>query len=204
MIFLDDSTVKVGGVILPGLFKSLEITGAALVEEQEVEGMATRPKQAMGYEDAKVFLELILEDGPGEVTKIQKLKTIQGLFKKAGQQQPTVYDIVNEHTAARGVSRVIFKGLATKEQSKKSELLVTLEFWEYVPVIIKANTTAARPAAPSAQASLNPEYKGYLPARGAAPKLTDKTSKSPAVDNASTAGVRTVINQTLPSEVNLS
>ena len=38
MIYVDDNTIKVGGVVLPGLYKSLEIKTEAKVEEQEVEG----------------------------------------------------------------------------------------------------------------------------------------------------------------------
>ncbi len=38
MIFVDDSTIKIGGVILSGIVRSLEIKTDARVEEQEVEG----------------------------------------------------------------------------------------------------------------------------------------------------------------------
>ena len=38
---------------------------AAEVEEQEVEGSTAKPKQATGYEDGKITLELILEDSDG-------------------------------------------------------------------------------------------------------------------------------------------
>ncbi|MCY9764698.1 transcriptional regulator, partial [Paenibacillus alvei] len=98
MIFVDESTVKVGGVVLPGLFKSLEIKEDATVEEQEVEGKAAKPKQATGYEDAKVTLELTLDDSPKQ-TKLQKLAMIQKLFRKPGQSRPIMHQIVNVHTA---------------------------------------------------------------------------------------------------------
>ena len=52
MIFVEDRLVKVGGVVLPGLLKSIEVTETAKVDEQEVEGSAVKPKQATGYEDA--------------------------------------------------------------------------------------------------------------------------------------------------------
>ena len=195
MIFVDESTVKVGGVTLPGLFKSLEIKTPALVEEQDVEGKTAKPKQAIGYEDAKVDLELILEDSPNQ-TKLEKLAIIQNLFRRPGQTKPIVYDIVNEHTAARGVSKVIFKDLITKEQSKKSEMSVSIEFWEYIPMTIKATKTSTKTAQNKSQSTtstgnttpqLNEEYRNYLPDRGAAPKVNDKTSQSPATDNAQDA-----------------
>lgn len=189
MIYVDESTIKIGGVILPGLFKSIEIKSDALIEEQEVEGRSTKPKQATGYEDAKVSVELVLHDGP-LLTKLQKLEQIQNLFKKQGQSKPTVYEIVNEHTAIRGITKVLFKNLTTKEQSKKDELTVMIEFWEYVAMTITAtkNTSTAQTSSTAATTStLTSDYQSYLTNnRGAAPKIKDKTTKTAATDNAST------------------
>ncbi|MFR9190651.1 MAG: hypothetical protein ACLVL7_10830 [Anaerotruncus massiliensis (ex Togo et al. 2019)] len=64
MIYTEDQLVKVNGVVLPGLVKSIEVKESAKIDEQEVEGSATKPKQATGYEDAKVNIELILDDTP--------------------------------------------------------------------------------------------------------------------------------------------
>ena len=41
-----------------------QVKESAKIDEQEVGGSATKPKQAKGYEDAKVNLELILDDTP--------------------------------------------------------------------------------------------------------------------------------------------
>ena len=54
MIYVEDELIKLNGVVLPGLIKSIEVTETAKVDEQEVEGSATKPKQATGYEDEKV------------------------------------------------------------------------------------------------------------------------------------------------------
>ena len=48
MIFIEDERIKLNGVVLPGLVKSIEVTETAKVDEQEVEGSATKPKQATG------------------------------------------------------------------------------------------------------------------------------------------------------------
>ena len=66
MIFIEDERIKLDGVVLPGLVKSIEVTETAKVDEQEVEGSAARPKQATGYEDAKVTIELIIDDTEGQ------------------------------------------------------------------------------------------------------------------------------------------
>ena len=49
MIYVEDQLVKVNGVVLPGLVKSIEVKESAKIDEQEVEGSATKPKQATGY-----------------------------------------------------------------------------------------------------------------------------------------------------------
>lgn len=127
MIYTDESTVKIDTIILPGLFKSIEIKGDAIVDEQDVEGQSKKPKQATGYEDAKVNIELILEDGP-LLTKIQKIEQIQQIFRLPGQEKPTVHEIINEHTAARGVKQVIFKNLTHKAENKKGSSSLRLNF----------------------------------------------------------------------------
>lgn len=181
MIFVDDSSIKVGGVILPGLIRSIEIKDDALVEEQEVKGKSTKVKQASGYEDAKITIELILEDGPS-LTKNQKLDKIQNLFKKAGQSKPAVHEIINEHITARRIKKVIFKSLSTKEENKKQQLVVNLEFWSYGAMTITASKGSTKKTSSTAQ--LDPEYQSYLSNdRGKAPK----TINSPAVDNANTS-----------------
>lgn len=196
MLIIDESTVKVGGVILPGIFKSFEIKASARVEEIDVKGRSTKPKQATGYSDAKLNLELRLLDDETK-TALEKLKIIQNLFKKAGQEKPVVYEIVNEHTSVRGITKVIFKDLTTKEKSGKPEILVNLEFWEYIPITITAtkksskasNKTSEKPNTTkksnvNSRLNLDDEYRKYLANRGKAPKLADKTKKSPATDQA--------------------
>ena len=88
MIYTDGSEVMVDGVLLPGLFKSLEVTTAAEIEEQEVEGSTAKPKQATGYEDAKISVELILRDDADGMTKESKLEVIQNFFRQPGQEIP--------------------------------------------------------------------------------------------------------------------
>ena len=84
MIYVEDELIKLNGVVLPGLVKSIEVIETAQVDEQEVEGSATKPKQATGYEDAKVNIELIIDDTPGisisELrSKCRKMKLEYGL-----------------------------------------------------------------------------------------------------------------------------
>ena len=186
MIYNDDSGVKIDGILLPGIFKSIEVTTAAEIEEQEVEGSTAQPKQATGYEDGKVNIELILEDSADGITKEDKLTVIQNFFRQSGQDIPAVHTITNAHTAQRNISQVLFKNLVTKETNANDQLAVTLEFWEYVPMTI--SITTARSAdktqyASESSGNLSEAYKEYLKNRGAAPKQADKTGMTPARDS---------------------
>lgn len=189
MIYVEDQLIKLGGAVLPGLVKSIEVTETAKVEEQEVEGSATKPKQATGYEDAKVNIELILDDTPTQ-TKYERYAALRSIFRTPGQSVPKPIPIVCEDTAAHGIEKVIFKKLTHKGENKKGQLTASLELWEYIPQTIIATKSGGTRAAKSSGASsegregqstgsgLSDEYQSYL---------STKRGKSPAVDNASSS-----------------
>ena len=185
MIYVEDQTIKLNGVVLPGLVKSIEVTESAKVDEQEVEGSATKPKQATGYEDAKVNIELILDDTP-TATKYQRLETVRALFRTPGQSVPQPIPIVSEDTAKHGIDKVLFKGITHKSEVKKDQLTVSLEFWEYVPQTIQTTSSSSGSSSGGSsggktanqQTTLSSDYQKYLQAN---------RGKSPAVDDASAA-----------------
>lgn len=185
MIYTEDQIVKVNGVVLPGLVKSIEVKESAQIDEQEVEGSATKPKQATGYEDAKVNIELILDDTP-TATKYQRLETVRALFRTPGQSVPQPIPIVSEDTAKHGIDKVLFKGITHKSEVKKDQLTVSLEFWEYVPQTIQTTSSSSGSSSGGSsggktanqQTTLSSDYQKYLQAN---------RGKSPAVDDASAA-----------------
>ena len=190
MIYTEDQLVKVNGVILPGVLKSIEVTETAKIDEQEVEGSATKPKQATGYQDATVKIELILDDTAVK-TKYQMLAEIRAVFRADGQAVPQPISIVSEDTAAHGVSTVLFKGLTHKAENKSGQLPVTLDFVEYVPQTIQtikqsskqssgssASSGDQTPSSAGAGEELAEEYRDYL---------ATKRGLSPAVDDDSPA-----------------
>lgn len=185
MIYTEDQLVKVNGVVLPGLVKSIEVKESAKIDEQEVEGSATKPKQATGYEDAKVNIELILDDTP-TATKYQRLETVRALFRTPGQSVPQPIPIVSEDTAKHGIDKVLFKGITHKSEVKKDQLTVSLEFWEYVPQTIQTTSSSSGSSsggssggkAANQQTTLSSDYQKYLQAN---------RGKSPTVDDASAA-----------------
>ncbi|WP_325199332.1 transcriptional regulator [Oscillibacter sp.] len=200
MIFIEDERIKLNGVVLPGLVKSIEVTETAKVDEQEVEGSATKPKQATGYEDAKVNIELIIDDTEGQ-TKYERYAVLREIFRKPGQNVPQPIPIVSEDTAAHGIEKVIFKKLTHKGENKKSQLVANLELWEYIPQTITATSSSGGSGssgglsgggssqAAAATSNLNQDYQQYL---------GTKRGKSPASDmvtGAATAALNKVMTQ---------
>lgn len=181
MIYFDDDTVKVGDVILPGIYKSIEVEHEAKIDEQTVEGSTSRPKQATGYDDAKINIELILIDSE-TVTKEEKLQIIQDLFRTEGQEKPQVHELISVHTAIRGTTQVIVKKVTSKETNKKDEITVTLELLQYDAMKIKAQSGSgkSKKASTDGKSNLSEKYKKYLRTdRGAAPKQKNKKALSP-------------------------
>lgn len=192
MIYVEDQLVKVNGVVLPGLVKSIEVKESAKIDEQEVEGSATKPKQATGYEDAKITVELILDDTPTR-TKYQALETVRAIFRKPGQTVPQPIPIISEDTAKHGIDRVLFKGFSHKAEAKKEQITVSLEFWEYIPQTIKVTkadssgeTAPGSSDGTTVSSSLSEDYESYLVTdRGVSPASDDVT-------NAGSAGLQKV------------
>lgn len=185
MIYVEDQLVKVNGVVLPGLVKSIEVKESAKIDEQEVEGSAAKPKQATGYEDAKVNIELIIDDTTTQ-TKYERLATLRALFRKPGQSVPQPIPIVCEDTAKHGIDKVLFKGLTHKAEAKRGQLTVTLEFWEYIPQTItvtkrssSGGNSSGNSGSSSASSELSSDYAGYTQTqRGDAPSQGTGSSAS--------------------------
>lgn len=203
MIYVEDELIKLNGVVLPGLVKSIEVTETAKVDEQEIEGSAAKPKQATGYEDAKINIELIIDDTPTQ-TKYERYATLRAIFRIPGQSVPQPIPMISEDTAAHGIENVIFKKLTHKSDNKKGQLTANLELWEYIPQTIVATTNTSNGSGSSrnssekssgnsqsqnvqnAQSGLSEEYKSYL---------STKRGKSPSTDNANPAAALNKISQ---------
>lgn len=193
MIYVEDQLIKLNGVVLPGLVKSIEVTETAKVDEQEVEGSATKPKQATGYEDAKVNIELIIDDTPTQ-GKYDRYAVLRAVFRKPGQDVPQPIPIVSEDTAAHGIEKVIFKKLTHKGENKKGQLTATLELWEYIPQTITATKaggssggsgSSGSSSAP-ASSNLSTDYQSYL---------SSDRGKSPAIDDAGSSAAMSRLSQ---------
>lgn len=126
MLIVQEHIVKLGGVKLSGQCKSVDITESASIEEVQDDKGKKKAVQPTGYDAAKVVVEFILEDS-GEKTQLEQLTEMQRLFKPYGQEKATLLKIYNEDCAARGISKVYFEKLSTKNTISESGRTATLE-----------------------------------------------------------------------------
>jgi hypothetical protein len=183
LIYIQDNVMKVAGISIPGQFKSIEISHAATIDEIEDES-GKKKKQPTGYEDAKIAIELILEETT-EKSVTEQIEEIQKLFKSKDQTKAKVFKIVNSDTAARNIYKVYFKSLTHKNSLSISYASASLEFVEYNPIVIstiKSSKSSKKKSSGDSVSSINlsKEYVEYLKNdRGKA-----KTSNTVAVDDA--------------------
>lgn len=184
MIHFEDDHIKLGDTVLPGVVKSIEVTESAKVDEQEVEGSAVKPKQATGYEDAKVVIELVIDDTQTQ-SKFERYAALRRVFRTSGQSVPQPIAIISEDTAAHGIDKVIFKQLSHRGESKKGQLTATLELWEYIPQTVTARKSSSgsstKSTGTSGTSSLTEEYEAYLEKdRGRSPATDSATPRASA------------------------
>lgn len=141
MLFIQDQLIKLGGVMLSGQVKSIDITQAATIEEIQDDKGKTKASQPTGYEAAKISVDFILEDSDKSV--LEQLADLQRLFKPYGQTAAQLLTVVNEDCAARGITEVYFKGLSTKNVISSSGRTATLELLTPVLAGVQTKTTAS-------------------------------------------------------------
>lgn len=175
MLYKEDQHIVLGGVTLPGVLKKFEIKPSALIEEVEVEGSSSKPKQAIGYEDCKISIELIIDDTPYNDAE-SAIAEVKRIFRKnKSQTKPKPIEIVSEETSLFDVTKVLFKDMSLSRSNKTNQYSLSLELWEYIPTSITAKKNSGSSGGTGAPPPLSAGYQDYLKNdRGKSP-VTDKS-----------------------------
>lgn len=143
MLYVHEKVAKLGGIYLGGQVSSVEIQEEATIYVAQDDKGKVKQTQPVGYENAKVMIDIILEDS-SEKTVIDQLTEMERLFKAPGQDKAKLFPIVNEDCAARGISEVYFKSLTSKQVVSESKRIASLELWAPKTAEIKVvKTTTA-------------------------------------------------------------
>lgn len=173
MLFIEDEILKLGGVVLSGQVKSVEITQEATIDEIEDDKGQTKASQPVGYGAAKITIEFILEDG--SKSTLEQIADMQRLFKDYGQTAATLLPVVNEDCSARGITEVYFKSLGTKSVTASSGRTASLVL--ETPTIASIQTQTVETGTGTGETTGSGQQSG-----GTAGKTTKDTTKSPAHD----------------------
>lgn len=128
MLYVHEKVAKLGGILLGGQVSSVEIQESATIYVAQDDKGKVKKTQPVGYDNAKVIIDIILEDSPEE-TSLEQLTNMQRLFRTNGQTQAKLFTIVNEDCAARDIFQVYFKSLSSKKVISESKRIVSLELW---------------------------------------------------------------------------
>lgn len=132
-----EGVVKLGEVTIPGVYQSLEITGAVKLDEVSRSGRSGKSKLPVGWEDMGARLGLRLLTEQDETYPSAALATIAELFQKADSAaKPVVYTIVHPACAAVRLREVLFSTLRIADDNQDDTVDVELEFTEFKPVAL--------------------------------------------------------------------
>lgn len=176
MLYVHEKVAKLGGVYLGGQVSHVEVQEASTIYVSQDDKGKVKKTQPVGYDNAKVMIDITLEDTPSQTT-IEQLTDMQRLFKTYGQTKAKLFAIVNEDCAARGITQVYFKSLTSKNVISESKRIAALELW--APKI--AGIKVVKKKKTKKKSSKKKSSKS---------KSKKSRSKSPAKDTRSTASGR--------------
>jgi len=185
MLYVNDKVAKLGGTYIGGEVTSVEIQESASIYVAQDDKGKVKTTQPVGYENAKVIIDIILEDMPGN-SSLEQLEAIQRLFRTSGQTKSNLLQIVNEDCANRGITEVYFKNFSSKKVISESKRIASLELWapkiaeiKVKKVISATKNTVKKTSSASAakQAPSKPSLKTKTMSPAADTRGTDKAKK---------------------------
>ena len=154
----EGGTLTLDGRELPGEVQEVRVTGATLQDKVKVQGQSGTAKQPKGWEDQEVRVVLLLVDQE-ERRAVDRVRELHGFFAASDDAaRPKVYRLVNEHAIARGIDKVIFARLETRDRPRDDVMQAELVFSEFRPIIVKKEKLAAKrqPTSPDWWGAGNP------------------------------------------------
>lgn len=174
MLYVTDSIIKLGSVMLPGQVQNVSVQESANIYTPQDDNGATSAAQPHGYEVSKVTVEVLLE-ATASTTVDQMVRSYQALFKKSGQNNAKKMSVVNAECAACGITSVYFKSFELKKVYSESKATATLELW--APNVLPARLVVVKKEETSKKSKKKSKKK----------KTKKKKSKSAAKDKRKTS-----------------
>jgi len=128
--------IMLGDFILPVPPKSVRISKAAKIDQQQIPGKNGTVKMAVGYDDATIDIQLEIPDrvvnGFVVETANQRYKKVYNAFKSDGNRSvPKSVKIVSTMTYAMGINNVLIKNIEGSMNAEYNHYEVKLSLVEY-------------------------------------------------------------------------
>lgn len=154
-----EGQIKLGDVVIPGVYQSLEIEGAIKTDDVARSGRSGSSKLPQGWQDATARLQIRLLTEEGESYPTAALAQIGELFQGAdADAKPRVYTLVHPAAASVRLRDVLFASLRISDSNGDDTIGVELEFMEFKPVALAREGRARK----SLQAVLGADGLGQV------------------------------------------
>lgn len=183
-----DGTPDIANVLFrfPVPHQKMGIRQAARADEKNIPGRSGKIKQAVGYEDTSISINMLLvdiEDDSGAVTKSARSQfdELQAAFRdrsdpvsdssssaSTSYAVPTVFSIQSPLTDSCGIKTVLFKGLDVDDAPGVTDLEISINFVEFEPLAVQVEKRGREAAQEQEnQQALDEALKEYNDAVGA-------------------------------------
>lgn len=179
-----DGTPDIANVLFefPVPHQQMSIRQTSKIDEVRIPGRSGKQKQAVGYEDTEITIDLLLvdiEDKHANVVRsaLQQFEEIQAAFRdrsqavttakatKGGSQPgtvPTVFSIRSPLTDACGIKTVVFNSIDVSDATGDTAVHVSMSLTEFEPTTRKAEGRKKKKISELDQYMSDMAYYDYL------------------------------------------
>lgn len=155
--------------VLPVPHQQMSVKQAARVDEIKIPGRSGKVKQAVGYEDTTVEINIVLVDDEKpegiKTTANEQFDIIQNAFRSRDNESlPRVFSISSRLTDRCKIKTVLFVGLSVQDKIGVNDLAVTITLTEFEPIAAQVEKQAFRKkvAEEAGDEAANSEYADEL------------------------------------------
>ncbi len=154
--------VTLGGELLPGIFRDVSVRCDIRFDEAEEDARSGSTKTPLGWNDSDIDLSLdLLTDD--DSTCYKKLRSLNSIFKGYDSNgNPKVYTVASSHVSARGITKIVFSGLSSRESDRDDMISCRLSFQEYKPAVVKVESKKTSSSTPSTSTASDPDLSSNL------------------------------------------
>ena len=134
---------------LPVPHNQMKVPQSVRIDEIEISGRSGKIKQAVGYEDTPISINVVLVDeeinGAVLMTANEQFEVLQNAFRaRDNESLPRLFSIASRLTDLCRIKTVLFKNLEVKDTPGSNDLSVIINLVEFSPISAQVEKQALR------------------------------------------------------------